>query len=145
MKAGELTPSGQPSSMARGVLRSHGSDSVGLIGSECYRDISTIIREGTKQLYNHFIMGVFSDFAAKHWVLGGIAVSLLWFVAGKQSVSNRRSDAAALWQSVAVLIVIIMSGWALAEREWLGLAAGIVVLYLEVRSMRRSTLKIKSQ
>jgi hypothetical protein len=90
-------------------------------------------------------MGVFSDFAAKHWVLGGIAVSLLWFVAGKQSLFNRRPDAASFWQSVAVIIVLIMCGWAVAEKEWLGLAAGVVVFYLEVRSTRRSTLKTKSQ
>jgi hypothetical protein len=90
-------------------------------------------------------MGVFSDFAAKHWVLGGIVASLLWFVAGKQSLFNRRPDAAIFWQSVAVIIVLIMCGWAVGEKEWLGLAAGVVVLYLEVRSIRHSMLKTKSQ
>jgi hypothetical protein len=90
-------------------------------------------------------MGILSDFATKHWVLGGIAASLLWFLAGKQSLSNRKSNAAIGWQSVAVMIVLIMCGWAVAEKEWLGLAGGIVVLYLEVRSIRRSTLQNQSQ
>ena len=49
-------------------------------------------------------MSTLSDFAAKHWLLGGIAVSLLWFFAGKQSLSNRGSGAAIGWQSVAVII-----------------------------------------
>jgi hypothetical protein len=78
-------------------------------------------------------------------VLGGIAASLLWFVAGKQSLSNRKSNAAIGWQSVAVMIVLIMCGWAVVEKEWLGLTGGIVVLYLEVRSIRRSTLQNQSQ
>ena len=42
-----------------------------------------------------------------------------------------------LWQSVAVLIVLVLCGWAVAEREWLGLAFAIAVLYVEARSIRR--------
>jgi hypothetical protein len=85
-------------------------------------------------------MSTLSDFAAKHWVVGGIGVSLLWFVAGRQSLSNRRPDAAIFWQAVAVIIALVLCGWTIAEREWLGLAAGILVVYFEVRSIRRSTL-----
>ena len=84
-------------------------------------------------------MSTLSDFAAKHWVVGGIAVSLLWFVAGRQSLSSRRPDAAIFWQAVAVIIALILCGWTIAKREWLGLAAGILVAYFEVRSIRRST------
>jgi len=83
-------------------------------------------------------MSALSDFAAKHWVVGGIGVSLLWFVAGGQSLSNRRPEAAIFWQAVAVIIALILCGWTVAEREWLGLAAGILVVYFEVRSIRRS-------
>jgi hypothetical protein len=85
-------------------------------------------------------MSTLSDFAAKHWVLGGIGVSLLWFVAGRQSLSHRKPNAAIFWQAVAVIIALILCGWTIAEKEWLGLAAGIVVVYFEVRSIRRSTL-----
>jgi len=38
-----------------------------------------------------------------------------------------------------------MCGWSVAEKEWLGLVAGLVVLYLEVRSIRRSTLNEQCQ
>ena len=82
-------------------------------------------------------MGTLSNFAAKHWVVGGLAVSALWFLAGKQSVSNRRPDAAIPWQCVAVLIILITAGWAIAEKEWLGLAVAIAVLYAEVQAIRR--------
>ena len=34
-----------------------------------------------------------------------------WFVAGLQSFSNRKPDAAVAWQSVAVLIILILCGW----------------------------------
>jgi hypothetical protein len=40
-----------------------------------------------------------SELASKHWVVGGILVSLLWFFAGKLSLSNGRPDAALFWQS----------------------------------------------
>jgi hypothetical protein len=83
-------------------------------------------------------MGTLSNFAAHHWVVGGIATSVLWFVAGKQSLSNRRADAAIFWQSVAVLIILIVIGWAAAKKEWLGMAVATAVLYVEVRAIRRS-------
>jgi len=84
-----------------------------------------------------------SDFAVKHWLIGGIAVSLLWFLAGRQSVSNRRPDAAIFWQAVAIIIGLIVCGWAVAEKEWLGLIAGIAVVFFEVRSIQRRTLGTK--
>jgi len=56
-------------------------------------------------------------------------------------VYGRKTVAAAIfWQAVAVIIALILCGWAIAEREWLGLTAGILTVYFEVRSMRRSTL-----
>jgi hypothetical protein len=47
-------------------------------------------------------MSTLSNLAAKHWVIGGMAVSLLWFVAGRQSLSNRRltqPSSGSLWRS----------------------------------------------
>jgi len=85
-------------------------------------------------------MGTIYAFAHQHWIVGGIVASLMWFTAGKQSLSNRRPDAAIFWQAVAVIIALILCGWAIAEREWLGLTAGILTVSFEVRSMRRSTL-----
>jgi hypothetical protein len=78
-----------------------------------------------------------SDFMARHWVVGGIVASLAWFLAGKQSLSNKKPDAAIGWQCVAVIIILIVSGWAVVEKEWFGLAFALGVLYIEVRSVRR--------
>jgi hypothetical protein len=78
-----------------------------------------------------------SQFAHEHWIVGGILASLLWFAAGQQSFANRKPDFAMLWQSVAVLIVLVLAGWAIAEREWLGLAFAVAVLYVEARSIKR--------
>jgi hypothetical protein len=85
-------------------------------------------------------MGSLSNLAAKYWFIGGIGVSLLWFVAGKQSLSNRRPDAAIGWQATAVIIGLIVCGRTIVDREWFGLVAGIVTVYFEVRSIWRSTL-----
>jgi hypothetical protein len=41
-------------------------------------------RKWTMTRYNVGPMATISDFASKHWVLGGIVTSLLWFVAGRQ-------------------------------------------------------------
>jgi hypothetical protein len=84
-----------------------------------------------------------SGFAAKHWVVGGIAASLLWFVGGKQYLSNRQPIAAIGWQCIAVIIALITCGWTVAQKEWLGLVAGIAVVCFEVYSIRRSTLETK--
>lgn len=78
-----------------------------------------------------------SQFVKQHWVVGGILVSLLWFLAGKQSLSNGRADAAKFWQGVGLIIILILCGWTIAEKQWLGLAFGIAVLYVEARSIRR--------
>jgi len=83
-------------------------------------------------------MGGLSSLAAKYWYLCGVGVSLLWFVAGSQSLSNRRPDAAIGWQAIAVIIAFIVSGRAAVDREWLGVVAGIVTVYFEVRSIKRS-------
>ena len=85
-------------------------------------------------------MGTLSHLAAKYWFVGGIGVSLLWFAAGRQSLSNRRPDAAIGWQAIAVIIGLIVCGRSAVDREWFGLAAGIITVYFEVRSIRRSTL-----
>lgn len=90
-------------------------------------------------------MGTVSAFAQQHWIFGGILASLMWFAAGKQYLSNRRSGAAISWQAIAVIIALILCGWTIAEREWLGLAAGILTVYFEVRSIRRSALSTSLQ
>lgn len=89
-------------------------------------------------------MSTLSDLAAKHWLIGGIAVSILWFIAGRQSLSNRRAAAAVFWQSVAVIIGLIVCGWAIVEKEWLGPVVAIAVVCFEVRSIS-ITLRITGQ
>jgi len=83
------------------------------------------------------MLAEWSELARKHWVVGGIVASLLWFYAGQQYVSKKQLDTALLWQCVAVMLILILSGWTIAEKEWLGLACGVVVLYVEVRSIRQ--------
>jgi len=83
----------------------------------------------------------FSTILTHHWLLGGISGSLVWFLAAKQSISNRRPDLAVGWQCGGILTILIMCGWAIKEGEWLGLALAIVVLSWEIRTLRR-TLKL---
>ena len=78
-----------------------------------------------------------SQIVKQHWVIGGVLVSLLWFFAGKQSLSNGRPDAAIFWQSIGAIILLILCGWAIAEKQWLGLAVGLAVLYVEGQSLKR--------
>jgi hypothetical protein len=78
-----------------------------------------------------------SDFAAQHWVIGGIAASLMWFIAGNQSFSNKKPDTAIAWQCVAVMLILIVGVWAVVKEEWIGLLFAIGVLYFEIRSIRR--------
>jgi len=86
-------------------------------------------------------MTTLSDFAARHWVLGGIAAALLWFVAGKESKHN----IGPLWGALGVAILLVACGWAIAEKEWRGLVTGIVVLYWEMPSIQRSATQTKTQ
>lgn len=76
-------------------------------------------------------------FAEQHWVVGGIFASLMWFLAGRQSFANGKADAAIAWQCVSVLVILTVCGWATVKGEWLGLAFAIVVLFVEVQSIRR--------
>lgn len=79
-----------------------------------------------------------SQFAEQHWIFGGILASLLWFLAGRQSVANLQPGYALFWQGIAVFIVAVLCVWAVLEREWIGLGFGIAVLCVEAMSMRRS-------
>src|SRR5215467_2446978 len=64
-------------------------------------------------------MTAFSDLAAKYWFLGGTVASLMWFAAGRQSLSNKRPDAAIGWQAIAVIIALIVL-WPLDCRTPMG-------------------------
>jgi hypothetical protein len=79
----------------------------------------------------------FTDVVKQHWVLGGIGASLTWFLAGKQSFSNGKLDAALTWQAVGVFVILVLLGWTIAEKEWLGSICSIGVLYFELWSIRR--------
>lgn len=82
-------------------------------------------------------MSGWSQFAEQHWIVGGILASLLWFLAGRQSLANRQPGYALFWQGVALFIVAVLCVWAVLEREWIGLCFGIAVLCFEALSMRR--------
>jgi len=79
----------------------------------------------------------FADHYPIAGVIAGALVSLLWFVAGRHSLSHNRRDAAFGWQCVAILIMAIVLGRAIAQREWIGFVLGLGVLYVEARSIRR--------
>lgn len=75
--------------------------------------------------------------AQQHWIFGGILASLLWFLAGRQSQSNRQAGYAAFWQGIALFIALVLCAWAALEEQWIGLIAGIAVLSVEALLMRR--------
>ena len=85
-------------------------------------------------------MTALSEMAAKYWFVLGVGVSYLWFAAGKQSLVKKGPGAAIGWQVIAVINALIVCGRSAVEKQWLGLAIGIVAVFFEVRSIRRSTL-----
>jgi hypothetical protein len=80
----------------------------------------------------------FTETITKHWVIGGIAASLIWYLAGEQSLSNGKPNAALGWQSVALFVILVFLGWMIAEGEWLGFVCSIGVLCLEFWSIRKT-------
>jgi hypothetical protein len=83
-------------------------------------------------------MSEWLQFVQRHWIFGGILASLLWFVAGKQSLSNPQPSYAMFWQGIAVFIVVVLCVWAVVEREWIGLVFGIAVLSIETFLMKQT-------
>ena len=84
------------------------------------------------------------QFAQRHWIFGGILASLVWFLAGRQSLSNRQPTYAMFWQGIAVFIIVVLCGWAIVEREWIGLVIGVVVLSIEMFLMMKHTHATRS-
>ena len=82
-------------------------------------------------------MSKWSQFAQQHWVIGGILASVLWFLAGRQSLTNRQRGYALFWRGIALFIVTVVCVWAVLGREWIGLAFGITVLCIEAFSIKR--------
>ena len=80
-------------------------------------------------------------FAQQHWIFGGILASLLWFLAGRQSLSNRQPGYAAFWQGVALFIALVLCIWAALEKQWIGLMSGLAVLSVEALLMKQSHAK----
>lgn len=76
--------------------------------------------------------------------------SLVWFLAGRQTLSNttmearKKLDAALVWQCVAVLLIIILCVKTVLDSQWLGFACGFAVLIFEIRSIRQ-TLSTQDQ
>lgn len=83
-----------------------------------------------------------SEFLARHWVIGGIGASLLWCLAGKQSLSNRNVNGAIAWQSVGLLLILILAGWTIKEGQWVGLVCALLVFSFEVWTISRSSTAV---
>jgi hypothetical protein len=81
------------------------------------------------------------QFAQKQWIFGGVVASLLWFLAGRQSLSDRQAGYAAFWQGIALFIAVVLCVWAVLEKQWLGLISGLAVLSVEALLMKRSYTK----
>jgi len=77
------------------------------------------------------------QFAQQHWIFGGILASILWFLAGRQSLTNRQAGYAAFWQGIALFIALVLCVWATLEKQWIGLMFGLVVLSVEALSMKQ--------
>lgn len=85
-------------------------------------------------------MTTVAELAARYWYMGGVGVSLIWFFAGKQSLSNKRPDVAIGWQVIGVMIALIVCGRSVVEKQWFGFMLGAAAVYFEAHSIRRSTL-----
>lgn len=78
------------------------------------------------------------QFMKQHWIVGGMLVSLLWFLAGRQSLRNGAPSSALFWQGVGLFIAAVLCVWAVRDGEWIGVACGIALLGIEAFSVRRS-------
>ena len=76
-----------------------------------------------------------SKVAERHWVVGGIFASLLWVIAGRQYLQQRQPGSAIAWQCIGAIILLILCGWTIKEKEWIGLVFAIIVLVVELRSI----------
>jgi hypothetical protein len=83
------------------------------------------------------VQSTLSEFASRHWILGGIATSLLWFLAGEKS----KHGIGPVWRGVALFILLVVCGWAIVESNWLGLSMGILVLCIELYWIMRASQK----
>jgi hypothetical protein len=89
---------------------------------------------GDQVMSMDIVQSTLSEFAKRHWILGGIGASLPWFVAGEKSKHN----IGPLSRGVGVVILLVVCGWTIAEQEWFGLIGGIVVLSVEVYWIMRA-------
>jgi len=80
------------------------------------------------------VVQTLSEFAKRHWILGGIGTSLLCLLAGQKSTHN----IGPLWRGVGVVIILVVCGWAIAKQKWLGLIGGIVVFCIEAYWIMRA-------
>ena len=85
-------------------------------------------------------MDALTSFAAQHWVFGGIVTSLVWFWAGKQ---NAKFSAFAVisWLAIALIILLIVLGRGVIERQWAGVGIGLLVLFYEIHGLARVIAK----
>ena len=74
-----------------------------------------------------------THYLADHWVIGGIMTSVLWYLAGWQSLNNGKPDSALFWQGIGGFIAVVLCFWTAKNAEWLGLLIGFVLLCFEIR------------
>jgi hypothetical protein len=72
-------------------------------------------------------------------------LQLLWFLAGRQSLANRQLSYAVFWQGIALFIALVLCVWAVVEKEWIGLAFGLSVLFIEAFLMKQTFAKRSDQ
>jgi hypothetical protein len=91
-----------------------------------------------------WLASALSDFGSRHWVTGGVAASLAWFLGGRQSIANNHPQGGLLWQCIAVIIILSLCGWTVVKGEWLGFVCGLAVLCFEIWSIRQ-TLAVQNE
>ena len=73
-----------------------------------------------------------SAFISQHAVVGGMLVSVLWFLAARQYGKEGRAGIAFLWQAIAVMVLFVSCIRAVLSNAWLSLAIAIIGLIVEV-------------
>lgn len=77
-------------------------------------------------------MSEFWKFLTEHPEVAGIGSSLIWFMAGRQSISNGKPENAIFWESGGFLIALATCIYTLKTQEWVGLTFGVTLIVAEI-------------
>ncbi len=90
------------------------------------------------------MMSSLSELGKQYWWAGGTIASLMWLWGGKQYAAKAEFVGGVSWQCIALIIIVIVAGWTIAENKWVGLAVAILVFAIEVRELRRTFRQLQA-